>query len=319
MSCARSDLHRFVGILDGWFENPHMPQIFKSKPKPPTNAQPPQQQDKLALKEAKWGGYKDAAVKRLASLEDDGWTVAYTDGSSKMVRGWRQGGHGVWFAESSTRNFAAPIPESERQSVSRGELRGVLHAILQRWQGERLIVVPDSEYVYKGIMEWLPKWRRHGWRAASGEVGHRDLWEEILWERERSGGALQVHWVPSHLGVHGNHQADALAEEGRRMHPHNQQGLPKRPRVEPMWADLGLEEMPNEVWSLGASSADFSELEGGSGSEMETASCSSEESGSTSEGSVFGTGSCHSGGSGCSTEVSDNPYRKRRRGLGREA
>ena len=81
MLCARADLHRFVGILDSWFENPLMPKNFHSKPKPPTNAQPPQQQDKLALKEAKWGGYRDAAVKRLASLEEDGWTVAYTDGS----------------------------------------------------------------------------------------------------------------------------------------------------------------------------------------------------------------------------------------------
>ena len=300
MSCARSDLHRFVGILDGWFENPNMPQLFKSKPKPPTNAQPPQQQDKLARKEAKWGGYRDAAIKRLASLEEDGWTVAYTDGSSKMVRGWRQRGYGVWFAESSTRNLAAPIPETERQSVSRGELRGVLHAILQRRPGELLIVVLDSEYVYKGIMEWLPKWQRHGWRAAGVEVGHRDLWEQILWERERVGDDLQVHLVPSHLGVHGNHKADVQAEEGRRMHPHNQQGLPKRPRVESMWADLGLEEMPSEVssWdgetvqSSATSSADLSELEGGSGSELETNSCSCEGSGSTLGGSVFDTGSC---------------------------
>ena len=88
--------------------------------------------------------------------------------------------------------------------------------------------------------------------------------------------------------------------------------------MEPVWADLGLEEMPSEVSSSGASSADHSELEGGSSSELETTSCSSEESGSTSGGSVFDTGSSQSGGSGCSTEVSDNPYRKRRRGLGRE-
>ena len=80
----------------------------------------------------------------------------------------------------------------------------------------------------------------------------------------------------------------------------------------------GLEEMPSEV-SSGASSAELSELKGGSGSEMETTLCSSEESGSTLGGSVFDTGSCQSGGSGCSLEVSDNPYRKRRRGLGREA
>ena len=215
MSCARADLHRFLGILDSWFDNPLMPKNFQSKPKLPTNAQPPQQQDKLALKEAEWGGYKDAAVRRLASLEEDGWTVAYTDGSSKMVRGWRQGGYGVWFAEASTRNFAAPIPESEWQSVSRGELRGVLHAILQ--------------------------------------------------------------------------------QEGRQMHPNNQQGLPKRPRVEPMWADLGLEEMPSEMSSSGVSSNELSELEGGWGSEMDATSCSSEDTESTSGGSVSDTGSSQGG------------------------
>ena len=180
MSFARGDLHRFVGILDSWFDSPLMPKLFQSKPKPPTNAWPPEQRDKLALKEAKWGGYRGAAVKRLASLEEDGWTVTYTDGSSKMVRGWKQEGYGVWFAEASTRNHAAPIPESERQSVSKGKLRGVLNAIVQRRRAERLVVVLDSEYVYKGIMEWSAKRRRHGWRMASGEVGHRDLWEQLL-------------------------------------------------------------------------------------------------------------------------------------------
>ena len=281
MSCAKADLHRFVGVLDSWFDSPLMPKLFQTQPKPPTNTRPPQQQDKLALKEAKWAGYRDTQVKRLALLEEEGRTVAYTDGSSKMVRGWRQGGYGVWFAEASDWNHAAHIPEPERQSVSRGGLRGVLHAILQRRPGERLVVVLDSEYAYKGIMEWSAKWRRHGWRTASGEVGHRDLWEQILWERERAGEELQVHWVPSHLGVHGNHQADALAEEGRQMHPHNQRGLPKRPRVEPVWADLGLEEMPSEVSSSGESRGENSDLEGGWGSEIDALLSGSGDSGST--------------------------------------
>ena len=58
---------------------------------------------------------------------------------------------------------------------------------------------------------------------------------QILWEREREGEELQIHWVPSHLGVHGNHEADALAEVGRQFHPHNQRALLKRPRVEAAW------------------------------------------------------------------------------------
>ena len=86
------------------------------------------------------------------------------------------------------------------------------------------------------------------------------------------------------MGVHGNHQADALAEEGRQMHPYNQQGLPKRPRVEPMWADLRLQEMLSKVSSSGVSSNELSELEGGWGSEMDATSCSSEDAESTSGG-----------------------------------
>ena len=163
MSCPRSDLHRFVGILDGWFDDPHMPAIFKCHPKAPTNAKPPEQVDKIALKEAKWGQYRDAVVQRLCSLEEDGWTLVYTDSSSKTVQGWMQGGYGVWFAANSPRNHAAHIPESERKSVSRGELRGGLHAILHRRLGEYMVVVMDSEYVFKGIMEWSPKWQQHGW------------------------------------------------------------------------------------------------------------------------------------------------------------
>ena len=64
----------------------------------------------------------------------------------------------------------ADVPEGEQQSVSRGELRGVLHAFLQRRAGQQLVVMMDS--LYWGIVEWSAKWCPHGWRTSSGEVGH---------------------------------------------------------------------------------------------------------------------------------------------------
>ena len=159
-------------------------------------------------KEAKWGRFRDAAVQRLQSLESEGWAVVYTDGSFKTVREWMRGDYGVWFAIGLERNYCAHVSESERQSVCRGELRGVLHAILHRRPGESMAVVMDSEYVFKGITGWSLKWRRHGQRTSNGEVGHRDLWEQILWERERAGGFIgclhiwgckaimrQLHWL----------------------------------------------------------------------------------------------------------------------------
>ena len=57
-----------------------------------------------------------------------------------------------------------------------------------------------SLYIYKGIVGWSTKWSRHGWHTSSGEVGHQDLREQILWERERGGwrcffaGSIRI-WV----------------------------------------------------------------------------------------------------------------------------
>ena len=104
----------------------------------------------------------------------------------------------------------------------------------------------STQYVYKGINEWSPKWRRHGWRSASREVGHRDLWEAILQLREQGGGHVRLEWTPSHVRVQGNEHADQLAEASRLQHPNN-----KRRRTEPEWESLGLHPMDS-----GASSSD---------------------------------------------------------------
>ena len=85
---------------------------------------------------------------------------------------------------------------------------------------------------------WTEKWKRHGWRTSSGEVGHRDLWEHIDWQRGEAGDMLQARWVPSHLGVARNEAADELAGQGRELHPYNLLPLSKRRRVTE-WDALG--------------------------------------------------------------------------------
>ena len=95
-----------------------------------------------------------------------------------------QAGYGVWFGQDHHRNIGAHVPVHERQSSSRGELRGVLHALLSRSSGEHLVVVMDSEWDNNMV-------RRHGWRTSTREVGHRDLWEDIWWLREEAGDLLR--------------------------------------------------------------------------------------------------------------------------------
>ena len=172
LSLSRADLQHLLTQILCWFEGGMFqqrqpaPRVFPAcKASTPGNA-----------KEQKWGKYKDSVLKKLGVLEGEGWTVAYTDGSAKQVDGWWQAGYGVWFEQNSDRNHAAPVPAPEQQSLSGAELGGVLHALRGRRSGERLVTALDSEYVFKGIIEWSVKWERHGWRSRGKEIGHRDLW-----------------------------------------------------------------------------------------------------------------------------------------------
>ncbi|MCB9566052.1 MAG: ribonuclease HI [Myxococcales bacterium] len=68
----------------------------------------------------------------------------------------------------------------------------------------------DSQYVLKGLDEWMPGWKRRGWRTASGEpVKNQDLWIELdgLLVRHR----VRFHWVRGHSGHPENTRCDQLA------------------------------------------------------------------------------------------------------------
>ena len=178
MCYSRVDLHHLISQLHAWGQSRSM---FQRVPTAPTTApNPSEKPDPLQLKEAKWGNHNKKLLEELEVMAAQGWVVVYTDGSAKRVRGWMQAGCGVWFGEHHSHNFSSHVPAHECQSINRGELRGVLHAILSRTQGERMVVVLNSEYIFKGITIWSDKWRRHGWKTSSGEVGHRDMWEHIL-------------------------------------------------------------------------------------------------------------------------------------------
>ena len=141
------------------------------------------------------------------------------------------------------------VPATERQSVSTGELRGVLHALQRRRAGEKMAVVLDSEYVYKGITEWSPKWHRHSWRVKSREVGHRDLWEAIFQLRQDAGPCLSSSGSPHTCAWGGNDKAGALAEFGREMHPNNKKRKGDGDRMPRLWRDAGLSPMRTDVLS----------------------------------------------------------------------
>lgn len=77
----------------------------------------------------------------------------------------------------------------------------------------------DSEYVLKGIFEWMPNWKRNNWRTASKRpVKNQSIWQEIdilLTGLRKHGFEFEASWVRGHAGDPGNERVDAKAVEYR--------------------------------------------------------------------------------------------------------
>ena len=134
--------------------------------------------------------------------------MVFTDGSSKIAYQRLTGGYGVWYGEADARNGSFVLSNDEEQANNRGELRAAPYALLRQPAGKPLHMVVGLEWVYKGVAEWGDVWRRHEWHTATGEVAHRDLWEPFLDLVRERGELFSIQWVPSHIEIEGNEQAD---------------------------------------------------------------------------------------------------------------
>ena len=96
---------------------------------------------------------------------------------------------------------------------NRMELRAVIEALRALRRAVPVAIYTDSQYVQKGITEWLPQWTRRGWRTAAGKpVANQDLWQEL--DALAARFPVEWHWVRGHSGDEGNERADELARRG---------------------------------------------------------------------------------------------------------
>jgi ribonuclease HI len=95
---------------------------------------------------------------------------------------------------------------------NRMELTAVIRALEALRRPVHARVYTDSEYVRRGITEWLAAWKARGWRTAERKpVKNQDLWERL--DAVAAAHTLEWHWVPGHAGVPGNERVDRLANE----------------------------------------------------------------------------------------------------------
>jgi len=130
----------------------------------------------------------------------------YTDGA---CRG--NPGPGGWAALLSSGGHEKEISGAESSTTNnRMELQAVIGALQALKRPVEARIYTDSQYVRRGVLEWLPQWKARGWRTADRKpVKNQDLWEQL--EREAQRHRIEWHWVRGHSGVHGNERVDALA------------------------------------------------------------------------------------------------------------
>jgi ribonuclease HI len=133
----------------------------------------------------------------------------YADGACKGNPG--PGGWGAWLRCGA---HERELFGGERNTTNnRMELTAVIEALAQLKRRSRVVLHTDSQYVQRGVTEWLPQWIRRGWKTAGGQaVKNVDLWQRLA--QLASAHDIDWRWVKGHAGIAGNERADALANRG---------------------------------------------------------------------------------------------------------
>jgi len=135
----------------------------------------------------------------------------WTDGACKG-----NPGPGGWGALLKQEQHEKTLCGGEANTTNnRMELLAVIRALQALKRPSHVTIHTDSQYVQKGMTQWLANWKARGWRTASkAPVKNADLWQTL--DALAARHTLRWQWVRGHVGDPGNERADALANEGVR-------------------------------------------------------------------------------------------------------
>ena len=134
----------------------------------------------------------------------------YTDGSCEP-----NPGAGGWAALLLFPGRQVPLSGAEPDTTNnRMELTAAVEALRALPERSHVTLVTDSEYLKKGITEWMPNWRARNWRRKGGQLANVDLWkmlDQILAQHQ-----VEWRWVKAHASSQYNNMVDQLAREAMR-------------------------------------------------------------------------------------------------------
>jgi len=132
----------------------------------------------------------------------------YTDGACSGNPGPGGWGVVVYFSDGSRHELGG----ADRQTTNnRMEMQAAIAALnfLTEHSTDAIELYTDSEYVRKGITEWITGWKKKGWKTSTGkDVVNKDLWQELDLLNSKQ---VQWRYVRAHAGNEGNERCDAIA------------------------------------------------------------------------------------------------------------
>lgn len=107
------------------------------------------------------------------------------------------------------RDFRHHDPDTTNNRMALTGARLALELLAAKGRRLRLLAVSDSEYLVKGMREWVPGWRARGWRRKGGAIENLEMWQSLVAAADRH--EVQWTWVRGHVGHPKNEYADHLA------------------------------------------------------------------------------------------------------------
>jgi ribonuclease HI len=125
-------------------------------------------------------------------------------------------GPGGWAAVLQLGASEKVLNGGERQTTNnRMELTAALRALQALKEPCRVDLYTDSEYLQRGVSEWLPNWKARNWKRKGGKLANLELWQTL--DAALSCHEVTWHWLRGHAGHRQNERVDRLA---RRSIPH---------------------------------------------------------------------------------------------------